>query len=98
MRRTPASAVATWVLAVEGQGPLDEIPDQRREPTLDRGDGPGPAAHALGAGSERREIEADAFRVGERLEIEAPAGAPAQIVAPVGGVARLVFLDVASRA
>ena len=29
------------VLAVEGQGPLGEIPDERREPPLDRGDGPG---------------------------------------------------------
>ena len=74
------------VLAVEGQGPLGEIPDQRREPPLDRGDGPGPAACALGAGRERREIEADAFGVGERPEVETLAGAPAQIVAPVGGV------------
>ncbi len=74
------------VLAVEGQGALGEIPDERREPTLDRGDGPRPAARALGAGSERREIEADAFGVGERSKVEALAGAPAQIVAPVGGV------------
>ena len=86
------------VLAVEWQGSLGEIPDERREPPLDRGDGPWPASCALGAGSERREIEADAFRVGEGFKIEALAGAPAQIVAPVGGVARLVFLDVASRA
>ena len=74
------------VLAVEGQGPLGEIPHQRREPPLDRGDGPGVRACALGAGSERREIEADAFGVGEGLKVEALAGAPAQVVAPVGGV------------
>ncbi len=74
------------VLAVEWQDPLGELPRQRREPPLDRGDGPWPASCARGAGRERREIEADAFRVGERLEIEALAGAPAQIVALVGGV------------
>ena len=74
------------VLAVEGQRPLGEIPDQRREPALDRGDGLRPAACALSAGGERREIEADAFGVGERPQVEALAGAPAQIVAPVGGV------------
>ena len=62
------------VLAVEGQGPLGEIPDERREPPLDRGDGPWPAACALGAGRERREIEADAFGVGERLSDRGPGG------------------------
>src|SRR5271157_6456741 len=71
------------VLSVEGEGPLGEIPAERREPALDRGDGPGLPACALGAGSERSQIEADAFGVGERPEVEALAGAPAQIVAPV---------------
>ncbi len=74
------------VLAVEGQGPLGKVPDQRREPALDGADCPGLAACALRAGSERRKIEADAFGVGERPEVEALAGAPAQIIAPVGGV------------
>ena len=41
---------------------------------------------ACAPGGHRREIEADAFGVGEGLEVEALAGAPAQIVAPVGGV------------
>ena len=74
------------VLAVDGRGALGKIPGGRREPTLDRGDGPRPAACALGAGSERREIEADAFGVGDRSQVEALVGRPAQIVAPFGGV------------
>jgi len=74
------------VLAVEGQGALGEVPGERREPPLDRRDSAGFSARAHGAGSERREIEADAFGVGERPQVEALAGAPAQIVAPVGGV------------
>ena len=59
------------VLAVEGQGALGEIPGERREPPLDRGDRARPAARACRAGSERGEIEADAFGVGERPEVEA---------------------------
>ena len=74
------------VLAVEGQGPLGKIPDEGGQPALDGADRARPAAGALGAGRKRGEIEADAFRVRERLEVEALAGAPAQIVAPVGGV------------
>ncbi len=54
------------VPAVEGRGPLGEIPGERREPPLNRGDDPRPAACALSAERERREIEADAFGVGRR--------------------------------
>ena len=87
VRRTPASTVATWrSLRSKGRALWAKFQTQRREPPLDRGDGPGLRACALGAGRDRREIEADAFGVGERLEVEALAGAPAQIVAPVGGV------------
>ena len=38
------------------------------------------------AGRQRGEIEADRLRVGERLCLETLPGAPAQIVAPVGGI------------
>jgi hypothetical protein len=74
------------VLAVEGQGPLGETPPECREPPLDGGDRARPAARALGARGQRREIKADAFAVGERARVEPLAGAPAQVVAPVGGV------------
>ncbi len=53
------------VLAVEGQGPLGEIPGERREPGRDRGDGPWPAACARGAGSESREIAVSSARTSE---------------------------------
>ena len=74
------------VLAVEGQGPLDEAPDERREPPLDRCDAARLVTGALSAGGERGEIEPDAFGIGERPQVQTLAGAPAQIVAPVGGV------------
>jgi hypothetical protein len=54
------------VLAVEGQGPLGEIPGERRKATLDRGDSARLAIRALPAGGERGEIEADELGVGER--------------------------------
>jgi hypothetical protein len=80
------------VLAVEGQGPLGEIPGERREPPLDRGDRARLAARARPAGCERGEVEADAFGVGERPRVEALAGAPAQVVAPIGGVGAIGVL------
>ncbi len=53
------------VLAVEGQGPLGEIPGERCEPRLDSGDFPWPAACARGAGSESREIAVSSARTSE---------------------------------
>src|SRR5271166_247537 len=87
VRRTPASTVATWrSLRSKGRAlwaKCHASTESRRSIVATvRALPPAP----FGTGSERREIEADAFGVGERAEVEALAGAPAQIVAPVGGV------------
>jgi hypothetical protein len=74
------------VFVVEGQGALSEIPSERGEPPLGRGDRAWPDARALGTGRKRREVQPDAFGVGERLKVEDLAGAPAPVVTPVDGV------------
>ena len=71
------------VATVEGEAALGKIPHQRRKAALDSGDGAPPCAVA---GGERGEIEADALHVGERAGVETFAGAPAEIIAPIGGV------------
>src|SRR5208337_5463224 len=87
VRLTPASTVATWrFFRSKGRAlwaKCHASTESRRSIVATvRALPPAP----FGTGSERREIEADAFGVGERAEVEALAGAPAQIVAPVGGV------------
>ena len=87
VRRTPASTVATWrSLRSKGRALWAKFQTSAESRRSIVATVRGLRRLRPGAGSERREIEADAFGVGERLEVEALAGAPAQIVAPVGGV------------
>ena len=58
------------VLAVEGQGPLGDIPGERRKATLDRGDSARLAIRALPAGGERsRRAGVGPGSLDERLEL-----------------------------
>ena len=87
VRRTPASTVATWrFFRSKGRAlwaKFQPSAESRRSIVATvRAFPPAPLAPEASAA----QIEADAFGVGERPEVEALAGAPAQIVAPVGGV------------
>ena len=95
LRRRPAMGAAharehggdVAVPAIEGEARLGETPDQRGKAAFDGGD-----RAPSGARGERGDVEADGFGIGERPRLQPLTDAPAEIIAPIGGIGAMGVL------